>query len=105
MKDKDAKKLRDEIEEQFVTKEEDWRAFLEQINKSIKKFKPTIEDKDLYTYDTLCQSVLEAALLITKAMPDAVPPEMILKDIYKRLVMNKVKDAKIEVIKRNTNSN
>ncbi len=100
--------LSKDITQQFIDKPEDWRKFLGEINKSIKKFKPSIEDKDLYSYDTLCNEVLSAALDVTKKAADqgqTIPPDMILKEIYKRLIMNKVKDAKIDIKPKDINAN
>jgi len=104
----DFEQLRKEIEQQFIDKADDWKKFLSEINKAIKKFKPTIDDKELYNYDTLCQDVLDAALAITKnatAQGQTMPPELILKEIYKRLVVNKVKDVEIKVVPKTSNNN
>lgn len=92
--------LRQDIERQFIEKAEDWKKYLAEVNKSIKKFKPEIPDSELYTYDNLCQSVLDAALEVTRtasANGQPMPPDIILKEIYKRLIMNKVKDAKVNI--------
>jgi sugar-specific transcriptional regulator TrmB len=98
--DNSYEELREEIESQFLNKAQDWQNYLVEVNKSIRKFKPTIDESELYTYDNLCQSVLDAALTITKTASEAgqpMPPADILKEIYKRLIMNKVKDAKIAI--------
>lgn len=92
--------LRSDIERQFIDKADDWKQYLVEINKSIVKFKPEITDDELYTFDTLCQNVLDAALDVTKTSSSTgtpLPPDQVLKEIYKRLVMNKVKGAKIEI--------
>ena len=104
----DLDKLQEQITQQFVDKADDWKNFLTEINSAIKKFKPTIKDEELYDYDSLCQNVLDAALEVTKTAADegqTIPPELILKEIYKRLVMNKVKDANVAVIPKGSNDN
>lgn len=100
MEDNSFEELRSDIEKQFIEKVEDWQNYLTEVNKSIKRLKQDIPDSELYTYDNLCQSVLDAALQITKEASSngqPLPPETILKEIYKRLIMNKVKDAKFAI--------
>lgn len=92
--------LRKDIEQQFIDKAQDWQNYLVEVNKSIVKLTPEGKEPQLYTYDVLCQSVLDAALQVTdKAAKEGqpLPPESILKEIYKRLIMNKVKDAKVVI--------
>ena len=100
--------LSKDITQQFVDKAEDWKAFLVEVNKSIRKFKPTIAEEELYSYDTLCSEVLIAALEVTKKAAEqgqTMLPELVLKEIYKRLIMNKVKGAKVEIKPKKSSAN
>lgn len=91
--------LRHDLEFQFVEKRNDWEAFLVEINKSVQKFNPSIEEKELYTYDTLCKSILDISLDLTKLEEyKTALSSSILREIYKRLVLNKARDAKIAII-------
>lgn len=96
--------LKRDIERQFIEKPDDWKRYLNEVNKSLKKFDPDINDSELYTYDELCQSILNHAVQITQEAEDndkVLAPSDVLKAIYKNLILDKVDDANVAVVRKN----